>query len=88
MASPMDEQPCSGCGAWDEDVLCPECRRTKAPTHAAAVSGCTGTGEDALVRDFDPEDSRHILNVVHRGQPFDALPGCTAATAVLEGVVR
>lgn len=56
------------------------------PTHAAAVSGCTGTGEDVLVRDYDLEDSRHILNVVHRGRPFDALPSCTATTAVLEGV--
>lgn len=92
----MDEQPCSGCGAWDEDVLCPECRRTKAPTHAAAVSGCTGTGEEYATPEHTDEWGwcswyNCWVQLSPEGrtlQAVDELPGCTASTAVLKGVGR
>jgi hypothetical protein len=65
---------------------------SKAPTHAAAVSGCTGTGEDGVELTWLWTD-RHGWRLSHYGaclvsNGLRAPEGCTATTAVLEGVTR
>ncbi len=87
---------CEGCGRYVDSWGCFDCYLDDlAPeplTHAAAVSGCTGTGEDSQGEVWLHSGSAlaWFLFVGDRytASQYGEPEGCTATTAVLEGVDR